>query len=111
MTVKFTFYDKDESPLKSFQVDKNQMYNRILKMPKSILDIALDNDIDIKYGCMGGSCSACICEVIDGAEHINKEGLRKQVFKGVEEKQLLTCISSVREDAPDGAEIKIKKLV
>lgn len=33
---------------------------------KSILDVLLDNDINVQYGCMQGSCGMCESRVLDG---------------------------------------------
>ena len=42
--------------------------NHTIKNPKSktILDSALDSNIDVPYSCQGGVCSACIAKIIKG---------------------------------------------
>ena len=82
MTINIVFFDKNNNLIKKLSLNKEETINKRFKRNKSILDIALDNNIDIKYGCMGGSCSACICEIITGSEFINREGLHEIVFKG-----------------------------
>ena len=38
-----------------------------LKMPikKTVLEVALENDIDAPYSCQGGVCSTCIARITE----------------------------------------------
>lgn len=93
--IEINIFDKNNNHIKKLNISEEEAYNKRFKRKKSILDIMLDNDINAKYGCMGGSCSACITEVLEGREHINNEGLTKQVYKGLNENDILTCISTL----------------
>ena len=106
--AKLKVFDKDDNLMMSLDVTNENSYNKILKRKKSILDILLDNKIDIYYGCMGGSCSACVCEVMSGSEHIDREGLHEQIYKGINEKDILTCIATIKDGSMENGEIEIK---
>jgi ferredoxin len=100
--------NKDGNLINEIEVNVENTFNKILKRKKSILDILLDNKIDIYYGCMGGSCSACVCEIIEGKEHIDKEGLHEQVYKGIGEKDFLSCIATIKDESIENGIIEIK---
>ena len=42
-------------------------YNLETVDDKTILDIALDNDIDAPYSCQGGICSTCLAKINKGS--------------------------------------------
>ena len=42
-------------------------YNLETVNDKTILDIALDNDIDAPYSCHGGICSTCLAKINKGS--------------------------------------------
>lgn len=107
MDVKINFYSKDNNFIRTIIVPEEKRYNPRLRRKKSILDIGLDNNIDIKYGCMGGSCSACICEVISGEEYVEIGGIKEQVYK-TEGKKFLSCMATIKEELPQNAEVSIK---
>lgn len=105
--TKIEVYDKEDEYITSINVTKENSYNRILKRDKSLLDIILDNKIDIFYGCMGGSCSACVVTIISGDELIDKEGLHEQIYKKITENQVLSCITTIKDVEKEGT-LKIK---
>ena len=41
-------------------------YNLEMIDDKTILDIALENDIDTPYSCQGGICSTCLAKITKG---------------------------------------------
>ena len=41
-------------------------YNLEMNDDKTILDFALENDIDAPYSCMSGACSTCIGRLVKG---------------------------------------------
>mgnify|MGYP001188446395 FL=1 len=41
-------------------------YNLEMIDDKTILDIALENDIDAPYSCQGGICSTCLAKITKG---------------------------------------------
>ena len=100
--------DKKDRPVMDIDTTPEQRYNQRLRRKKSILAILLDNQVDIYYGCMGGSCSSCVCELISGAEFIDKEGLHPQIYKGIKEGDFLSCIASVKEGIDESAVITVK---
>lgn len=106
--AKLKVFDKDGNLITVLDINDENSYNKILKRKKSILDLLLDNKIDIYYGCMGGSCSACVCEIMSGEEHIDREGLHEQIYKGIGEKDILTCIATIKESSMESGEIEIK---
>ena len=42
---------------------------------KTILDAALEEDIDAPYSCQGGVCSSCICKITDGTAVMEKNSI------------------------------------
>ena len=42
-------------------------YNLESQDDKTILELALENDIDAPYSCQGGICSACLALLIEGS--------------------------------------------
>lgn len=99
--VKVTINDKKNSLDKDILIDNS----------KSILDNMIDNNVQVFYGCMGGSCGACKCEITYGIEFIEKEAIRPKVYRGVKENEVLTCIAKLKKDIPNNAQITIKKLL
>lgn len=83
----------------------------IKKPDRSILDNMLDEDIQIFYGCMGGSCGACKCELVEGEEYIEKEGIRPKIYKGITGKEFLPCVAKLKNNIPENAKITIKKIL
>jgi len=112
MDIKISFLDKNNNLIKTINPKEDELINKRFKRKKSILDIALDNNIDLKYGCMGGSCSACKCEIINGGEFLDLEGVRKLVFKGMNENEILTCLVTLKDlKENQKVEITIKLLL
>jgi len=44
----------------------DEEFNFEMDQKKTILDAALEKDIDAPYSCQGGVCSSCICKVTEG---------------------------------------------
>jgi ferredoxin len=108
--IKINFIDKNEKEIKQIKINKENLIKRRRK--KSILEIAIENNIPMKYGCMGGSCGACISKIINGEEYLNIEGMRKLVYKGLKENEFLPCIAQIKEEYEDkDIEIKIQLLL
>lgn len=100
MTVKLKVNNKDGSFDKEIEVPNK----------KSLLDEMLDKNVEVYFGCMGGSCSACKCKILKGMEHIDKEAMGPQVYKDVAEDEVLSCIAKVKDEAQD-VEIEIQKVL
>lgn len=100
--------NKDDKVKRELHLTEDDLVNKRFNRQNSILDISLNNNLDIPYGCMGGSCSACVCELVKGKDAVDKEGLHEQVYKGIGEEDILTCISTIKQDLPPETEIIIK---
>lgn len=107
MDIKLIFYSKDNSFLGEYIIPKDKRYNKTLRRKKSVLDIAIDNNVPIKFGCMGGSCSACICEIKSGQDYIEKGGIKEQIYV-TEGKNILTCMATIKDDLPNDATVELK---
>lgn len=92
--------------------DKNGKFEEeiTLSEKKSLLDDMLDNGVQVFFGCMGGSCSACKCRIVKGADLIDKEALGEQRYGDVKENEFLSCITRVKEGV-DNKEIEIEKVL
>lgn len=101
-------YNKDDVLAATLHLKEDDLVNKRFQRKNSVLDILLNNNVEIYYGCMGGSCSACVCDLISGEEHIDREGIHEQVYQGIEPTEFLTCIATVKEDASDEAFIEIR---
>lgn len=66
-----------------------------------------DQDIPVLIGCGVGACSMCKCRVKKGMEHIDPEANGPAQFP-IDEDEILTCISAVREETPEDAEIELE---
>ena len=73
ITIKF---DDIESVIKS---SKNE----------TILDAALENDIDAPYSCQGGACATCIGRVVSGEAKMEQNHILTD--SEIEEGLVLTC--------------------
>ena len=71
-------------------------YKVIVNDGESILDAALDKEIDIPYSCQSGVCTACMAQKILGDVHMD-------VFDGlsddeIEDGYILTCQATPTSD-------------
>ena len=71
-------------------------YNLETVDDKTILDIALDNDIDAPYSCQGGVCSACIAKLISG--NINMENNQILTEEEINDGLILACQSKSKDE-------------
>ncbi len=53
----------------------DEEFNFVMDQKKTILDAALEEDIDAPYSCQGGVCSSCICKVTDGTAIMEKNSI------------------------------------
>ena len=67
------------------------MRNRNLQwtIKKTVLEIALENDIDVPYSCQGGICSSCIARIKEGTAEMRKNQILtdSEIAEGL----ILTC--------------------
>ncbi|MEL6810831.1 MAG: ferredoxin--NADP reductase [Bacteroidota bacterium] len=62
-----------------------------MSQEKSVLDAALDQDLDVPYSCQGGICSSCIARVTKGKVEMRKNQILTD--SELEEGLILTCQS------------------
>jgi ring-1,2-phenylacetyl-CoA epoxidase subunit PaaE len=71
-------------------------YSITVKKNASILDTALDNDLDMPYSCQSGLCTACRGKCLEGQVSIDEaEGLSQEEL---DEGYVLTCIGKPISD-------------
>ena len=80
--------DLDGSTELTIVVDDEEI---TLSMPKNktVLQMALDNDIDVPYSCQGGICSSCVARIVEGKAEMEKNSIL--VDSEIEEGLILTC--------------------
>ncbi|OED38464.1 flavodoxin reductase [Flavobacteriaceae bacterium (ex Bugula neritina AB1)] len=61
----------------------------VMDQKKTILDAALDEDIDAPYSCQGGVCSSCICKITEGVAVMQKNSILTDAE--IEEGLVLAC--------------------
>ncbi|KAA1244341.1 ferredoxin--NADP reductase [Aquimarina sp. RZ0] len=61
----------------------------IMDQKKTILDAALEKDIDAPYSCQGGVCSSCICRITEGSALMEKNSILTD--GEIEEGLVLAC--------------------
>ncbi len=55
----------------------------------SVLDAALEHDLDVPYSCQGGICSSCIARIVEGKAEMKKNQILTE--EEIEEGLILTC--------------------
>ncbi len=53
----------------------DEEFTFVMDQKNTILDAALDEDIDAPYSCQGGVCSSCICRVTEGSAVMEKNSI------------------------------------
>ena len=61
----------------------------VMENTKTILEVALKNNIDAPYSCQGGVCSSCIAKLIEGEVHMRQNNILTD--SEIEEGLILTC--------------------
>lgn len=88
---------EDDGTVSTYNVEKDQV----------IFDAIQDQDRELPHGCLSGSCSACKCEIMAGAENLSAPGSIEQntldsVYKSKEISKdrtiRLTCRARVTGD-------------
>ena len=71
-------------------------YNLEMNDDKTILDFALENDIDAPYSCQGGICSTCLAKLDKGSvKMVNNQILTDDE---IQEGYILSCQSRPTSD-------------
>ena len=67
----------------------NENFKIIGSEKKSVLDVALDNNIDAPYSCQGGICSTCIARIKKGS--VKMETNQILTDEEIDDGLILTC--------------------
>jgi len=78
----------------------DEEFSFTMDQKKTILDAAINEDIDAPYSCQGGVCSSCICKVTEGTAVMEKNSILtdSEIAEGL----VLAC-----QAHPTSAKIKI----
>ena len=68
-------------------------YNIETSKDLTILELALENDIDAPYSCQGGICSTCLARIVKGSVTMDNNQILTD--EEVEEGLILTCQSRI----------------
>ena len=71
-------------------------YNLDTAKDITVLELALENDIDAPYSCQGGVCSTCMARVIKGSVVMDNNQILTD--DEVEEGLVLTCQSRIKSN-------------
>ncbi len=70
-------------------ISDNENFKIIGSEKKSVLDVALDNNIDAPYSCQGGICSTCIARIKKGS--VKMESNQILTDEEIDDGLILTC--------------------
>ena len=71
-------------------------YNLVMNDDKTILDFALENDIDAPYSCQGGICSTCLAKLDKGSVKMDNNQILTD--DEIQEGYILSCQSRPTSD-------------
>ena len=80
----------DEASLKI--ILEGQESELVIDSSKTILEWALDNEIDAPYSCQGGACCTCLARLKKGEVEMSENSILSQ--EEIDEGLILTCIST-----------------
>ncbi len=78
-------------------ISDNENFKIIGSEKKSILDVALDNNIDAPYSCQGGICSTCIARIKKGS--VKMESNQILTDEEIDDGLILTCQAMPTSDS------------
>ena len=67
-------------------ISDNENFKIIGSEKKSVLDVALDNNIDAPYSCQGGICSTCLARIKKGTVKMETNQILTLEVSSLEEK-------------------------
>ena len=70
-------------------ISDNENFKIIGSEKKSVLDVALDNNIDAPYSCQGGICSTCIARIKKGSVKMDSNQILTD--EEIDDGLILTC--------------------
>lgn len=79
---------KDKKTLLTIIVD-DETYQLKMSPKKTVLEAALDRDIDVPYSCQGGVCSSCIARITEGKAEMEQNQILTD--SEISEGLILTC--------------------
>ena len=90
--------NKSDSPVSSDEIITQEVsvlydgeeFNFTVEPDATILETALDNDIDLPFSCQSGLCTACRCKLISGKVKMDEEEGLSQAEK--DEGYVLICV-------------------
>ena len=94
--VKVTIADNAGKPVTTFTANTDE----------SIGSQAQEHGADIPFSCGVGACRTCVGKVKKGKEFLDEEAIGPKHIP-TEDDEVLTCISGVKADASEDAEIEI----
>ena len=56
---------------------------------QTILDVALENDVEAPYSCQGGACATCICRLVSGNAAMQQNHILTD--EEIDDGLILTC--------------------
>jgi len=71
-------------------------YNLQMEEDKTILELALENDIDAPYSCQGGICSTCLAKLESGSVEMDNNQILTD--DEIQDGYILSCQSRPRSD-------------
>ena len=71
-------------------------YNREMQDDKTILELALENDIDAPYSCQGGICSTCLAKLTLGSVKMDNNQILTD--DEIQDGYILSCQSRPSSD-------------
>ena len=71
-------------------------YNLLMEEDKTILELALENDIDAPYSCQGGICSTCLAKLESGSVEMDNNQILTD--DEIQDGYILSCQSRPTSD-------------
>ena len=92
----FNFFKSNQGPFKVKISDRDQSID--VNKGTTILNAALEQEVEIPHKCKMGSCGRCKCILVSGKvkEHRDKAYVLKP--KEIQENYILTCQTSPKSD-------------